>query len=151
MRLQFFCIGWVCALAVMWGSSGARAEPQEPIPATSPLAQMSAAAELLADIDPLPEHVLRRELQTAVRAELRSMVRSEVQSDLRPARARPAHSVLHGDNSAGEKGGGNVAAASEAAAQAQQARRNQDVAAARAKGMEHASLTHGNSQRPSVR
>lgn len=154
MRQQLWCISWVCALALMWATAAAQAEPPAPIPAASPLGQMCAAAELQADVDPAPERPIWRMLQTAVRAELRSMVRSEVQRDLRPGRPSAAPGVGHADNGAAETRGNVAAAAGEAAAQAQQARRNQDVAAARAKGLEHAPLTggaSGTSPRPAVR
>lgn len=118
--------------ALVGGSAEARAD--------SPLQQLCRVAELVADIEPAPEPVARRELQTAVRAELRSMVRAEVQRSLPADRPSAAPAAQRGDSSAAEAHG-NAAAAHDAAAQAQQARRNQDVAAARSKGEEHSLLT----------
>ncbi len=130
LRVGLSALLWLGALA--GGSAAALAE--------SPLQQLCRVAELAADIEPAPEYAARRELPTAVRAELRSMVRVEVQRSLPADRAGAAPVAQRGDSGTAEAHG-NGAAAREAAAQAQQARRNQDVAAARNKGEEHSSLT----------
>lgn len=121
--------------ALAWGAGPAPAAPTE-----SPLYQLCQAAENVADVEPSLERTMRHELQTAVRAELRTLVRGEIQRQLPPGRA----GLVPGSARAAEGSAethGNVAAASEAAAQAQQARRNHDVSAARAKLQEHSSLT----------
>jgi len=140
MRQLPLIIGWIVGLGLAVAPAGARAE-------LGPLRQLCAAAEQLADVEPDAVQVARRELRSAVREELRSAVRAEVARDL--PRGPAAASGPRADSAAAETRGA-AASAGEAAAQAQQARRNQDVAAARARGQGHPSLTESPAAPPTA-
>lgn len=141
MRQLTLMIGWMVGVGLAVVPAGAGAEP-------GPLRQLCAAAEQVADIEPDAVQVVRREVRSVVREELRSAVRAEVARNV--PRGHAAANGPRAENAAADSRGA-AASAGEAAAQAQQARRNQDVAAARARGQGHPPLTENPVPRPSVR
>lgn len=140
MRQLPLYIGWILGLGLAGAPAGGRAEP-------GPLRQLCAAAEQLADVEPDAVQVARREVRSVIREELRSAVRAEVARNV--PRGRAVASAQRADSPAADTRGA-AASAGEAAAQAQQARRNQDVAAARARGQGHPPLTENPAATPVV-
>lgn len=140
MRQLPLIFGWILGLGLVAGPASVWAE-------LGPLRQLCAAAEQLADVEPEVAQLARRDVRAAVREELRSAVRSEVARDLPRGRAAP--SAPRAESAAADTRGA-AASAGEAAAQAQQARRNQDVAAARVRGQGHPPLTESPAASPVV-
>ena len=140
MRQLPLIIGWILGLGMAVAPAGARAD-------LAPLRQLCAAAEQLADVEPDAAQVARREIRSVVREELRSAVRAEVARNL--PRGHAGASGPRADSAATDTRGA-AASAGEAAAQAQQARRNQDVAAARARSQGRPPLTESPAAIPVV-
>lgn len=137
MRQLSVILGRVLGLGLLCGSLDAWAEPPG-----EPLRQMCDVAESVADVDPTatPAAAALREVRSAIRGELRATLRAELQRSL-PRGQVPVDPRAQRADSGGAEGRGAAASASEAAAQAQQARRNQTVAAERARGQGHTPLT----------